>query len=360
MLSKMLAVLLIASPAVAAGDSVPGLVNARLTTHAVAGGLSRTMTNLMGNDAGPAWIGYTVPTHGDASMCCFNSISDGETRCGGCTLEGGKGSFTAQRADGRPLPLEKTEKARILYRVLQGHVVKVRAFSENCALEAGGVPVRWIHGVDPAESVAFLAALVREQASPAARKKEDVAEHALAALAAHEGAAAGRQLTRFSEASQPREIRKKAAFWLGSGRGREGYQTLKALLASDADHDFREHVIFALSVNDTPEALDAIIGAARNDEHPEVRGKALFWLGQKAGEKAVSAITHAIDDDPEDGVRDKAVFALSQLPKDEGVPHLVRLARTHRSPKVRKKAMFWLGQSGDPRALAYFEEVLAR
>jgi hypothetical protein len=26
--------------------------------------------------------------------------------------------------------------------------------------------------------------------------------------------------------------------------------------------------------------------------------------------------------------------------------------------EVRKQAMFWLGQTGDPRALAFFEDVL--
>jgi HEAT repeat protein len=52
------------------------------------------------------------------------------------------------------------------------------------------------------------------------------------------------------------------------------------------------------------------------------------------------------------------VFALSQLPKDEGIPLLIRTARDNRNPAVRKQAMFWLGQSGNPRALAFFEEVL--
>jgi hypothetical protein len=40
------------------------------------------------------------------------------------------------------------------------------------------------------------------------------------------------------------------------------------------------------------------------------------------------------------------------------VPQLIRLAKTNRNPVVREKAMFWLGQSEDPRALAFFEEVL--
>jgi hypothetical protein len=49
---------------------------------------------------------------------------------------------------------------------------------------------------------------------------------------------------------------------------------------------------------------------------------------------------------------------LSQLPKDEGVPLLINVARTHSNPAVKKQAMFWLGQSKDPRALTFFEEIL--
>ena len=52
------------------------------------------------------------------------------------------------------------------------------------------------------------------------------------------------------------------------------------------------------------------------------------------------------------------MFALSQLPRDESVRRLIDVARTNRNPEVRKQAMFWLGQSQDPRALAFFEEVL--
>ena len=54
------------------------------------------------------------------------------------------------------------------------------------------------------------------------------------------------------------------------------------------------------------------------------------------------------------------MFSLSQLPKDEGVPKLIAVARTHRDPEVRKQAMFWLGQSGDERAVQFFEDVLKK
>ncbi len=48
------------------------------------------------------------------------------------------------------------------------------------------------------------------------------------------------------------------------------------------------------------------------------------------------------------------------MPADEGVPKLIEIARTNRNPVVRKQAMFWLGQSKDPRAVKFFEDVLTK
>ena len=106
--------------------------------------------------------------------------------------------------------------------------------------------------------------------------------------------------------------------------------------------------------------IDTLLELARRDPSAKVRGQALFWLGQKAGARATAALETAVSDDPDREVRKKAVFAISQLPKDEGVPRLIALARTHRDPGVRKQAMFWLGQSGDARAVAFFEDVLTK
>jgi hypothetical protein len=48
------------------------------------------------------------------------------------------------------------------------------------------------------------------------------------------------------------------------------------------------------------------------------------------------------------------------MPKDEGMPKLIEVAKTNRNREVRKQAMFWLGQSNDPRALEFLEQVPAR
>ena len=91
-----------------------------------------------------------------------------------------------------------------------------------------------------------------------------------------------------------------------------------------------------------------------------LRTQALFWIAQRAGERAASIITGAIENDPDTEVKKQAVFALSQLPREEGVPKLIDIARHNKNREVQKQAFFWLGQSGDPRALSFFEDVLSR
>ena len=149
--------------------------------------------------------------------------------------------------------------------------------------------------------------------------------------------------------------------WLSDVRPEESLRLLASLAEGSAGtKSVAEGVLAAIAFHDDPAADRLLIGLARRHASSHVRGQALFWLSQKAGEKAAATITGAIEDDPDEDVKEKAVFALSQLPRDEGVPRLIEVARTNRNREVRKKAMFWLGQSNDPRALAFIEDVLTR
>jgi HEAT repeat protein len=227
----------------------------------------------------------------------------------------------------------------------------------DCELDAGGLAFTWLIGVQPAESVAFLSEAVTH-ADPGDRDGRRISNGALAAIAMHADPSADRALESFVAPNQPDSLRKQASFWLGAARGRAGFTVLTRLAHSDPSPEVRSHLAFAFSVSHEAGALDEMIRMAREDSSEHVRGQALFWLAHKAGKKAVGAIDEAIANDPATGVKKKAVFALSQLPRDEGVPKLIEVARNNRNPVVRKQAMFWLGQSHDPRALAFFEEIL--
>jgi hypothetical protein len=341
-----------AAPALPEGPP-PGLVGAPLETRAFSGSLARIVRS---RGAGPAWIGYAVPSLRPRHMCCYDCVHEARSRPHGCCrLEGRRGAISHEPPTTEPAPTLRLEAspgaspfALILLRVEGGRVGRLAVYSADCNLDAGGLRVVWLSGVPPAESLSVLESLITPP----------TLEEALAAVAAHAGSAADRVLERQVAPGQAREAREHAAFWLGEARGRRGFEVLRSVMQGEADHKLREHVVFALSVSDVPEAVDVLIDTARRDRDPDVRGQALFWLAQKAGQKAAAAITRAIEDDPDTEVKRKAVFALSEL--EGGVPLLIEVARTNRNPAVREQAFFWLGQSEDARALDFLAEVLRR
>jgi hypothetical protein len=135
-----------------------------------------------------------------------------------------------------------------------------------------------------------------------------------------------------------------AAAWLSEvvshGTGRSASEAMLPLVLADGA---------------TPWPL--LLGVTRDDSRPrDVRRAAMDWLSQRVSDQlGLSEAEHPSDDDE---MRTQAVFVLSQRPKSESVPELPELARSARYPAVRKSAIFWLGQTGDPRAVQLYAELL--
>ena len=123
-----------------------------------------------------------------------------------------------------------------------------------------------------------------------------------------------------------------------------------------------EDAIMPAMLADSVQIWPDLIGLAKNPKvDTDVRKSAVFWVGQAAASAATVGLVEVVGNAAVDrDVRESAVFALSQRPNDEGIPALLTAARTDKDKKIRRSAIFWLGQSDDPRALAYFEEVLAK
>ncbi len=238
----------------------------------------------------------------------------------------------------------------ILVRIDHSVVDKVRFLRSGCQIDAGGLPFTWLSDVKPDDSVAWLSSQV-------ATESKHLTDDALAAIAVHGTTEATGVLEKFAASGSPLWLREKAAFWLAAERGHAGYLALKKM-AADPDPEFRKKLSFDLFVSHDPAAVDDLIRMAKSDQDTAVREQAIFWVGQKAGAKEVAMLKDTVVNDPELGVKKKAVFAISQLPKDEAVPELLHVAQTNPDPALRKDAMFWLGQTHDPRALAFFEQIL--
>jgi HEAT repeat protein len=183
-------------------------------------------------------------------------------------------------------------------------------------------------------------------------------DSAVFAISIHQTPAAIQALIGLTAPANTLELREKAAFWLANQRGHEGFAVIQRLAHDDADPKFREKLTFDLTLSKDPAALTELIRMAHEDAAPQVRKQAQFWMAQKGGKVVAGDLRNAAENDPDTQVRKSAVFALSRLPGDEAATQLIQVADTSKDPAVRKQAVFWLGQSSDPRALDYLTKLL--
>lgn len=277
------------------------LSDAQVQTRAAGGDLSRQLRELAAAQPQPAWAGYTVPANRARHFGCGEYWRDNEFSVAGGVVH-----------------LEPPREVLVLIRFHDSQISHIRTLAPGCEISAGGVPFYWLNGVQPAASVRALSALI----APDGR----LAERAIGAIAMHAAAEADAVLEKLLARQQPEPIRVAAARWLGTTRGRRGLELLKPVLASDPSERVRRGAVRALASSPEPEALQ--LAAA------------------------------AVDNDPSRDVRRDAVAALRSFPNAQGIPALMQIARTHRDAELRKSAMSALGQSRDPRAVAFFQEIL--
>jgi len=282
--------LALAQPAAAQG---PKILNGRLDTQA-AGPLAATFQRLVVAGTEPAWIGYSVPTQTGANRqaCCYGDtwvngdvvISNG--RLASCGLE--PGDRATRTAEGQPLPnqgpihLEGPDTMVVLYRVENKAVERVRIFSPDCELDAGGRAVHWLEGVAPADSVRLLTALVS-----GADRIERVRSGAMAALAMHRDDIAVPALLSLARQDANARVRGDALFWLAQTAGRKVAGDITAAIDNDPDTEVKKRAVFALSQLPKDEGIPLLINVARTNQNPAVRKQAMFWLGQSKDPRAL-------------------------------------------------------------------------
>ncbi len=308
------------------------LVNAQLDTKSAGGGLEAAFRPLLTAQPQPAWIGWAVPAVRTYNMGCEYVFRDGQ----------------ATSAQG-VVHLEPPDHAIILIRVDQGAVSRLRYVSPDCEIDAGGAPLHWLTDVNPAQSVALLATFVSE--------REPNVSNAMGAIAVHADASADATIDKFTAATQPVSIRQRAVSLEASERGHHGFEVVKAILANDTDDRVRERAVQALGNSKDPGALDLLLETARRNPDARLRSQAVSALARRPEPKILDTLRAAVDD-PDQTVGRRAISTLGSLPDGEGIPSLIQVVKTTKDAQIRKQAMTTLENSRDPRALAFFEEVL--
>ncbi len=238
------------------------LVNAQIETRPATGGLDSVVQSLAAAQPQPSWIGWTAPAGRGRNFGCDNYWRDHEIAVSGGVVH-----------------LEPPAEVLVLMRVSGGEIGQIRTLAPDCDMDAGGVPFRWLTGVRPDDSVAFLARIARDRT-----RHSDSAVHA---IGLHAGPAADAALESFLASGEPEPLRLRAIQWIGSTRGSRGLAVAQKVLASDPSARVRRAAVSALRQVPDGQGIPVLIQLAKSSADPEVRKQAVTSLGQSRDPRAV-------------------------------------------------------------------------
>jgi HEAT repeat protein len=195
----------------------------------------------------------------------------------------------------------------------------------------------------------------------AAESDTDVKQAVLHSLAEMEYPRAQVKLMEIARTDPNPDLRQQAIHRLGERGGDAVIDDLSKMYDAERSQDVKQQILHAFSEMESQRAEDKLFAVARSDSDREMRKMAIHWIGERAGERSLALLRDTVNNDGGDTeVQMMAVHAISERPTDEAVPLLIKIARTHPNSEVRKMAIHWLGESGDPRAVEFFREVLSK
>ena len=109
------------------------ITNAKVDMRSAAQGVDRVVQSVAANGM-PAWIGYRLASAPEARRVCWS---------------------------GPKVMLEPPTEFYVLARMEAGQIVRLRTFTPECDIDAGGLPLVWLTDLKLADGVAWLVQLAR-------------------------------------------------------------------------------------------------------------------------------------------------------------------------------------------------------
>jgi len=210
------------------------------------------------------------------------------------------------------------------------------------------------NSVDEQAAFAFLQNIAKTDADPESRRT------AVRQFGNFKLEEAQKQLMEIARSDANPELR-KTAIRVMSDRGEAAVDDLLKLYDSEQSPDVKRSVLQSLSDIKSTRVEDKLFEVAKGNDVMDARRQAIRLLGERASKRSFEFLSQtAQSTDGNAEVQIQAVRAISERKAEEAVPLLIKIARTHPNQLVRKQAIRSLGETGDPRAIDFFREVLAK
>jgi HEAT repeat protein len=216
--------------------------------------------------------------------------------------------------------------------------------------------VFWLGQVRSERAVPLLEDLLKNS------KDKETKDKALFALSQQSAPKAAQILRDFAERdSEDEELREQAIFWLGQKHSEDNATYLKSLYSRVKQDALKDKIIFSLSQQRGFGNAEWIMNIALDPkESIEMRKQALFWAGQNGG-ASTESFANLYDKMTDSEIKEQLIFVLSQRGRDgKALEKLMEIAKSDKDKDLRGKAVFWLGQSKDPRAAKFLEDLITK
>jgi hypothetical protein len=221
-----------------AGAQTPQVQNAQVKPQVVTS-LARDVAALASQaGATPRWVAWQVPMiDGERNNCCYYSDDYNTGGIRGCRMEPqtGDGPYKPPQIANPtgPVRLEGGTQVTIFVRLIDKRIERLRALTDDCPVDAGGMELHWLTGVSGADSVAWLKDRAADEKMDVDVKSK-ISNAAVRAIALHRDPSAVTTLIEFARSTPQTptatSLRREAMNGLGQSRDPRAIQFLQSII----------------------------------------------------------------------------------------------------------------------------------
>jgi HEAT repeat protein len=188
----------------------------------------------------------------------------------------------------------------------------------------------------------------------------EIKKHALYAMSRSSNPKARQKVMEVARSSSNEEARVQALQWLDDRADESFIAELVKLYQTDKSAKVRKQIVYSLSqiassgVHYYAPALTGVGQSVNVAEWRTVDSTART----QSREKAAKALIQLYDAETDEAMKSQFLFAFSQSRSKDAIQKLIQVAKSDASMTIRRKAVSYLGQSRDPEAVKFLEELL--
>ena len=135
-------------------------------------------------------------------------------------------------------------------------------------------------------------------------------------------------------------------------------EDLLQLYTNETNLQIKQGLLHAFADNKDPKAQAKLFDIARGNDPIELRGYAIRVLGNRDDAQTTDQLVAMYDSEQNPQVKMALLRAFGDSQQKSAVRKLMTIARNDPSVEMRKMAVRYLGQSKDPEAMKFLEDLL--